>query len=521
MKVSRFALAMAAACGAIASAPSFAVTASNYTNTGEFTGDTLNIRISGASAQDNGILGSALSLCVAGSVHRYAVSNNVIFYCTPDVGTNAGQIQLPARAASSGGPITKLAIYKYSVGGSAFGVDAVNSNSATDGSTLGSTGNQLPFLDLSKVAATVAAAATNATTSNPTFGPGTNGSYVNVAISTSVATSSLVTPATTYIGLSDVEPEFFSNNTGNLTATSATALIFAPVVTKNVYDRLQTLQGLATPACGTSLDSEGCMPTLSSAQLTTLYTQPGQTWSSLGVTGLPASADPIYIARRVDSSGTQKTFEALIAGTPNGQVGQKDCNTGVDLFAVPDSGNVTTGDAAAACTSGITINGVPNTVPTVFAGSGGGDVRTCMINHQANGRSAIGILTTEDKPGSNNWRFVKVDGVAPNQANTAAGRYRFYTEASVNTRTAGAFATSAAQGYSQFVSRLLTDLANPAIIKQINGTDQTYGPAGLMALLSRQATAPAPDFTGASSILPWSKVVGTSVNNCQKPKLFN
>lgn len=512
MKATRFALAMAAACGAIASAPSFAITANNYTNTGEFTGDTLNIRISGASAQDNGILGSALSLCVAGSVHRYAIANNFVFYCTPDVGTNPGQIQIPARAASSGGPITKLAIYKYSVGGSAFGVDPVASNSATDGSVLGSTGNQLPFLDLSKVVTSLSAAATNAVTSNATFGPGTNGSYVNVVFSTTVATSPLVTPATTYIGVSDVEPEFFSNNTSNLTETSATALIFGPVVTKNVYDRLQTLQGLATPACGTSLDSEGCMPSLTSAQITTLYTQPGQAWSSLGVTGLSATADAVRIARRVDSSGTQKAFEAVIAGTPNGQVGLKDCSTGVDTFALPDSGNTTTGDNESICSSG---------AATVFAGSGGGNVRNCLNNLNTNGFSGIGMLTTEDKAGSNGWRFVKVDGVAPNQAQTAAGRYRFYTEASVNTRTAGAFATNSTSGYSTFVTRFLADFANPAIITQINGAAQPYGAAGLMALLSRQAPGTLPDFTGATSVIPWTKVSGTSVNNCQRPKLFN
>ena len=118
MKLRQIAMAAAACCGALASLPSFAITASNYTNTGEFTGDTLNIRVSGASAQDNGILGSALSLCTAGSVHRYAISNNVVFFCTPDIGTNAGQITVPAGK-------TKLAIYKYSVGGSYYGVGQI------------------------------------------------------------------------------------------------------------------------------------------------------------------------------------------------------------------------------------------------------------------------------------------------------------------------------------------------------------------------------------------------------------
>ena len=108
MKLSKIALAAATL---LSSHAAFAITASNYTNTGEFTGDTLNIRISGASAQDNGILGSALSLCVAGTVHKYSISNNAVYFCTPDIGSGAGQITVPAGK-------TKLAIYKFSVGGS-------------------------------------------------------------------------------------------------------------------------------------------------------------------------------------------------------------------------------------------------------------------------------------------------------------------------------------------------------------------------------------------------------------------
>ena len=509
MKLTRIALATASACGVLASAPALAVTADQYTNSGEFTGSTLNIRISGASAQDNGILGSALSLCQAGTVHRYAISNNFVFYCTPDVGTNAGQIQLPTRAASNGGPINKLAIYKYSIGGAGLGVTPINSTNATaDGSTSGD-GARLPFLDLQKISASCTG--TNAVLSNPTFGPGTSGSYNNVSCGN--ASSVLTTAAVSYVGVSDLEPAFFSDKISNINAVSATALIFGPIVTKNVYDRLQTLQGLSIPSCGTSLDSEGCMPSLSSAQLTSLYTQPFQTWSGVGVPGL--TNDSVYVARRVNSSGTQKTFEALVAHTPNSDSTFKNCAVGVEQFVLPDSGTLA-GDADALCTT----SGSNPTAPTIFAGAGGGNVRNCLTNHQAQGRSAIGILTTEDKPNAS-WRFVKVDGVAPNQANTASGRYRFYTEASLNTRIDGAIATATAEGYPAFVARLGTDLANKAIIKQINGTNQSFGAAGLMALLTRQTVAPdtTPDYTGTNSIIPWTKLVGgTAVDNCQAPK---
>lgn len=489
MKFTKIALAAAAfvACNA-----AFAITASNYTNTNETTGDTLNIRISGASAQDNGILGSALSLCVAGTVHKYSISNNAVYFCTPDVGTNAGQITVPAGK-------TKLAIYKYSAGGSAFGVGPVNSNTVADGSLLTSTGNQLPFLDLAKVSTLCTAASAAATF-------GAIGSYANVACTNS--SGSLTTAATTYIGLSDVEPAFFSGATSNLTSESVYALIFGVPVSLNIRNALQTQQGLTSGS-----DTEANMPSLSSAQLATLYTQPGQTWAGVGVTtGLVD--DSVYIARRVDSSGTQKTFEALYAHSPNGQP-FKSCASGTNGFALPDSGTAGTdvGDADSLCSA--------TPAPTVYSGSGGGNVRNCLANHNAANRGAIGILTTEDKPGSANWRFVKVDGVSPTQANAASGKYKQYVESYLNVRTSGLLATSTALGYSAIVTRLKTDLANPTIIKSINGTDQTFGAAGLMALLSKQTAGTTPDFTGASSVIPWTKATGGGVDNCQAPSLFN
>lgn len=488
MKLSKIACAVVAL---VAGAPAFALTASNYSNSTENTGDTLNIRISGASAQDNGILGSALSLCTPGSVHRYAISNNFVYYCTPDIGTNPGQITVPAGK-------TKLAIYKYSVGGSAFGVAPINSNVASSGAALGSSGNQLPFLDLTKINASCTGS--NATTTTPTFNT-TLGSYTNVACGN--ASSALTTLATTYIGVSDVEPAFFSNNTANITSVPSYALIFGVPVSKNLRDAMQTQQGLTAGS-----DTEANMPSLSSAQLVSAYTQVGQTWAGIGVTSGLAD-DTIYVARRVDSSGTQKTFEALVARTPNGEP-YKSCSLGTELFVGPDSGNTSTGDSDTLCSGG--------TPPVVFAGSGGGNVRTCLANHHAGNRGAIGVLTTEDVAGSANWRFVKVDGVAPNQAQSAAGKYRFVVESAVNTRTSGAFATSSALGYTAFVNRLNADFSNPTIVKSLNQA-QPFGVGGVMALLSRQSPAPAADFTGASAILPWTKLVGgVTSDNCQALK---
>lgn len=493
MKLSKIAVGVAAVCGSLISSSAFAVLASSYTNTSEFVGDTLNIRISGASAQDNGVLGSALQYCTAGSVHRYAISNNFVFFCTPDIGTGTGQITVPAGR-------TKLAIYKYSAGGSGAGVQELNDDTP------------LPFLDLTKLSSTAASGTICAAPVTASFGfttaVGTSvvtvaTTYNNVACNTASSfIGSVTTAASTYIGLSDVEPAFF-DQTGdgfaNLETDFRTSLIFGVPVSLNIRNALQAQQGLAVGS-----DTEANMPSLTQAQITAAYTQGGKTWASIGVTsGL--TNDRIYVARRVDSSGTQKTFEALVAGAPNGYASGKSCNIGTDSF-LTGTGS-TTGDADANCN-------LATGAPFVYTGSGGGNVRTCMINHNTQNRGAIGILTTEDKPGSSAWRFVKVNGVAPTQANVAAGRYQIYTDNALNVRI-NTNDTASALGYAAFLTRLKSDLGNTSVINAINGGAQTFGAAGLMT----RFVSGTPDFTGNTPINPWNRLVGGSaLDNCQQPK---
>lgn len=486
MKLTKISRAVLATCGTLASVSAFALPASSYTNTGEFTGTTQNIRVSGATAQDAGLLGSALQLCTAGSLHRYAISNNFVFLCTPDIGTNPGQITVRAGA-------TQLAIYKYSVGGSGAGVDPVNNASA------------LPFLDLAKIATSPACSGTNLQTAISDFnGTVAGGTYVNntcgpaSTTSPAISTSLITTSAVSYIGLSDVEPAFFTSDASNLLAENFSTLIFGVPVTTNIRNALQTSQGLTVGS-----DTLANMPSLTRAQITSAFTQVGQTWAGIGVTSGLAD-DTIYVARRVNSSGTQKTFEAIVAGTPNGDP-FKTCVSGVDVFVAPDSGTLT-GDASSTCASA---------PPLVFAGSGGGDVSACMNGHNTNSRGSIGMQTGETKPGSSGWRFVKVDGNAPIHADVASGRYPYWTQASINTRIGATLPTASAAGYSAYVARIKADLANPTIVALVNGADQTFGKSGIMA----NYVSGTPDFTGASIINPMNRLVGGSaVDNCQQPK---
>lgn len=489
MKLKNLSNAVALACLAISSQSAFALDASVWAS-----GNSTDIYVSGASAQDSGVLTFALQQCTAGTLHRYAISNNFVYFCT------ASNVQ------SSGGlpnfTNTQLAVYKFSVGGSGNGVAPVNNGAA------------LPFLDLSKIASSCAAVASNITTS-ATFGT-FSATYVNTVCGAS--SNTLTTAVTTKIGLSDVEPAFFAADAdiSGLTSEALSTLIFGVPVSRNIYKALQTQQGLNVGDCTNTASSTSapvweysnqCMPSLTRHQIVHALTRRSAKWADIGVTSGLAN-DTIYVARRVNSSGTQKTFEALIAEAPNGEP-YKSCNTDTNLFVQPNSGNtgLTTGDAATACSaaSGASLR--------VVAGlSGGGDVRNCLIAHNGNNRGAIGMLTAEDTASAaTNWRFVKVDGVAPTQAGVAGGSYRYWTVPSLNYLAA----TNTGE-YATFLARFKYEQRDASGIT----IQQPFGGSGLMALWTLQTGAPAKDFTGASGVNPWFRTVGGAVNNnCQAPRL--
>lgn len=506
MKMTHLSFAVAAACG-VMSLPAQALTANLYTNASEFVGNTTNIRVSGATAQDPGFEAAAVNFCAAGTMHRYAISNTFVYFCTAAAGT-------PTRP---GAP--QIAFHKYSVGGSGSGVGFVNN------------ATPIAFIDLAKVNAscTGASAATSIVDRDGTAGP--LSSFVNVECAG--ATSIYTTNAVSYVGISDVEPAFFGPEIGvydNLQAESLASVIFGVPVTRNIFEALQRQQGLATlaqqtaanaggaispaAACGATnlagLLGEACMPSLTQAQLTSMYTQAGQTWAGLGITsGL--TDDTIYVSRRADTSGTQKSYEAVIAKTGNGTLGGKSCAESTDPFV---SGTFVLNNTVA---DSICNVATPGDITTNNSGSG--QVLSCMNSHQFRNRGAVGVLSTEFKQtAAGRIRFTKVAGLAPTHANVASGAYQYYVDASLNTRISATLPTASAPGYAAFLTLLKNSFANPATIDIINAGDQTFGPSGLMALDVLAATVPAADYSGATARNPWSRLVGGTLNNCQSGK---
>lgn len=287
------------------------------------------------------------------------------------------------------------------------------------------------------------------------------------------------------IGVSDEEPPILKKAnaiTIDWPETGPTALDYKPLnvvtfgtpVTLNLRNALQTSQiasGKLPNTCAAGNESEACMPSLSQSQIASIFSGNLVNWNEVGL-----ASNPVYIARRVLTSGTQTAARLFFLNDP--------CADGMALFADGNSGESSTKPDAcnAAAPAG-----------AVFEGSGGGNVATCLTNHQRNNRWAIGINslelpTTVDTsaaytPGggaaipapndkvlnSTTQRHIKIDGFAPTTFNVATGRYRFWYEATVNT----AGEPTPGSNVADLRDALLTTFNNAAVLEPLNDTFNT------------------------------------------------
>jgi hypothetical protein len=442
MKLNKLALGVVALCG-VATLPAFALTAATYNPA-----NAMEIYVSGATAMDVGLENASLSMCVAGTVHRYTVSNQLVLLCTPDTTKITG---LAGR--------TQLAIHKHSVGGSGNGVQPVNNSTP------------LPFLDLVKIASSCAAAA----------GAGTN-------IACAEAPATLTTNVVAPLGISDVEPQFFGAAAGtynNLIIEPLATVIFGLPVTNAAYEALQAVQGLTVGSTNAA-----DIPSLPETVMRAMFTQEGQSWSAL--TGAVLADDTVYVARRADTSGTQKTYEGVIARTLNGVGAGKSCNANLPSFVTgPDALNNTV--AATLCDgSSLVVNN-----------SGSGQVAFCLATHNTGGRGAIGTLTTE-LVNTAAWKHVRINGVIGNYTNVKRGTYPWYGDAALNTRVSPAIDADHAAYKVAFKALFATQ---PILHPTFGNVATDDGKAGTIGLNS---------VTGQTTGNPWNRADASgAIDNCR------
>lgn len=215
-----------------------------------------------------------------------------------------------------------------------------------------------------------------------------------------------------------------------------------------------------------------------------------------------ATDNTIQICRRVNGSGTQAQFNAIMLGYP--------CDAAVNTL-VPE--------AAGPLTSFVTEN------------EGSGDLEKCLndFNNGTNTtgknaalrkRWAVGLQSLEkNAPNattglySNNYRFIKINGVAPTLANVHAGDYYDFAAQSIQYRT------GAPQVTVDAYTSLKPEFQDPSKLVDLNKI-QAFGTAGWLALPS--ATVLPDASLKLDRPVSWYRRVsfaGTG-NTCALPSMF-
>jgi hypothetical protein len=335
------------------------------------------------------------------------------------------------------------------------------------------------------------------------------------------------------IGVADVDPQLFNVGTSAITQAQISRLtadplyqpMFTVAVSLNLYRALQTAQGKALDDTGANI------PTLTTGQVRYLFQDLGaQNWgdavvSSNGTpitdttyTGGVTVSSQVYVCRRGDESGTQAATAqyffnercALSAGA------QKFANASNAAFQqLGDAYVRTTSDAF-----------------TVFAGKGSGDVRTCLDQHNDINQFAIGLLGSESvydganslggsahaADGTNQFRYVAIDGRKPTLEEVANGHYDFVMENVLNRRKSAVNGIPVISGAPLAVYNYIKGaFANVDVIKSLLITGNTHGTTGgLMGGLSGTPnTAPvSTTVLLGNPVSAYTKSPNGTVNNC-------
>ena len=498
-------------------------------------GTVVQLRFSGATATDNGfknllkLTTANGGICSDGSLSLYTKSKTILGFCTAN--SNAG-------TGMSG---KKIAIQKESNGGSANGIINVANQS---------TGLQFLTFDAATLLACEGGTVSNKSAS------GDFAAYTDVTCPAGVSTVTTLAP---HVGVSDIDPATFvglggvtASHVAKLSSESTVAVTFNPVVSKKLRNALQTAQGLTSGS-----DALADMPSITTAQARAIFTGSivdiSQLFSVNPSTGLEVAVDAtaptdstIHVCRRGNTSGTMASFKILFLGE-----GCSKNSSSISSFLTPDAVYTDAGltTLATSETSGVTWNtstayydagGNPITgwsSVQVFAGSGSGDVRSC-VNYNSATRYAIGVASTEYNPldtvtntSNTDIRYVKIDGAEPTLLAVAQGRYPYFTENTFNRVKTGQ--TGAISGDQlALYNGVKAQIGKPSVIANINfawrdgaGTtsDTGRGDLGILDLATSSTPAAQPlGFTTlrTTPVNAQSRFAQSAANNCNMSKLY-
>ena len=505
---------------------------------------------SGSSAATPFLEKSILNLAAAGSkVYKYYDSGKEAFTYYFTTGAT-----VPAGSGLTAG--NNYVVHKRDKGGSVTGVLAASGNAANIATVTYNTTLPTVTGSLGQVAATVFPCAAPATLST---------TAANLVPCTGATAIALAVPpvGTVSVNLADVDAAQFASALNGATATNSLATlaptiasnpvatqIFGVALTLKLRNAMQTAaiaSGALPATCTAGNETEACMPSLTSAQITALFaTGRFNDWTNFGFNGTATGnlvaangtnvpGNPaVHICSRTAGSGTLATTQVLFENAPcNGTVSEAIQSPAALTIAAEGAAGATKayhattssgelescletldGYNATTATSGTTM--VANstfTLPT-FLGT-------------ANFRWAVGILNTDRNiTNALPYRFVKIDGYSPSAANVAAGKYNFWSELS----TVGTVptVTSNPLGFG-----LLQSMTSPATIALANVTNPAFGVTGYLGTAANATykTAIAPGtlinaaFEATRPVNPFTHMVGAgtagTLNHCRSATILS
>ncbi len=343
-------------------------------------------------------------------------------------------------------------------------------------------------------------------------------------------------------GLSDLEFSTLPPTAGGsscngvtLSENSIWGTIFSTPVSLNLRDALQCVQGLSVGA-----EDEANMPSLPKSLIGSAFSGGIATWLDVNIDGVslpqrlaqkiaagecpsyshtrPASLEAYQVTacRRVDTSGTNTQFRVKFLGefcaiSANGMLVDNTSNSSIN----PDPKSVLNW-AGQSSDKGLDL-------PAIHETSGSSDMSECLDAFSdpsltgAQVRWAFGIQSLEKNVGpayaDGDWRFIKIDGIAPTTTNTLNGSYFDWVESVWNWRAD--LDAVKAELQKQIVERT-------AVAANIGSTAQgkyvhEFGQSGIFGLNTFPGNTVGASIDLAAPVNPFSHVSNGVTNSCRLP----
>ena len=434
------------------------------------------VYVSGSSALRFSLASGFVAMCdpstiaVFGNTNGTSPGNNVRGYAC----TLAKAIK-PKTGATAFAAGTNVVFNKYDAGGSINGIQPLV------------LGTALPYMSYTACTAT---------------GLVRSGSFDLTKVDYSCTQGSNVVPQ---MGVSDVEAATIQNKANlahGVTAVATTGLTGGPhsvamagvAVNLSLYRALQATQSL------TQDDTEANAPSVPAAFLATVENGSASPLAGFGFNALipddgsatGSNSQAVTYCSRVNGSGTKAMHSAFLLNTP--------CS-GVGLGQV--QGDLTTAGPAEVGSGDEVVNLATSTgnVIACMQGATGDATLTSTGLHK---NWAIGLVGSENDPNAGagtadaNWRFVKVSGAYPSQANGQSGAYPMTYENYMYWRSSGLPAV-----ISNFAKWLQNDAVTPLALA---ATPDVGTRKGILSI----ADITDPAFTGVTQYIARTSRNGSS-----------